>query len=152
MATENRVREKFSFLLNLRNELDFNLADEIHELKKHRQFTATIRDGIRLVVDLRRGRVDVLLELFPWVSDHFAPPSASAEFEQMMRRLIEQGSPKQPLLIADDDTPVNGLRPLIAASALGDDEIVLDIRDVQGGDSTQNFLNSVMGISGVPNG
>ena len=61
------MRLRYVFWLNL-NKLDEHaLAEKIGELKARRTFSRTIRDGIRLICDLRQGRTDVLAELFPWV-------------------------------------------------------------------------------------
>ncbi len=142
---KQRIREKFVFWLTVSKDDELLLAEQIDQLKQRRRFLPTIRDGIRLVVDLRRGRVDVLCELFPWVSEIFAPPTASAEFEQMMRRLIEQGSPQAPV----PPGPKRIEAPQFAAPAPDDDdEFDLDIRAVQGGVSGQNFVSSVMALSG----
>lgn len=62
---QKRIREKFWFWLDISRDEDFEIADTISELKRERTFTQTIRDGIRLVVSLRAGRIDVLEELFP---------------------------------------------------------------------------------------
>ena len=62
-----RFRLGFKFWLNLENPQENELADEIENLKQKRTFARTIREGIRLICDLRRGRTEVLEELFPWV-------------------------------------------------------------------------------------
>ena len=58
------------------------VAEHIQKLKSERAFTSTIRDGIRLIVDLRAGRVDVLRELFPDIvaklSGNANPPNTSS--------------------------------------------------------------------------
>lgn len=64
---DTRHRLQFQFWLNTKNKADDELALELLALKQQRRYTATIRDGIRLVMDLRRGRLGVLRELFPWV-------------------------------------------------------------------------------------
>lgn len=64
---QNRYRLRFVFWLDMLRPDELKLADKIELLKNERLFAKTIRDGIRLVVDLREGRVDVLRELFPWV-------------------------------------------------------------------------------------
>ena len=59
------ARGRFLFWLNYDKDEELLVADMIDELKTRRQFTKSIRDGIRLVYDLRQGKVDVLRELFP---------------------------------------------------------------------------------------
>jgi len=65
------ARFKFNFWLDCDKDNELLLADTIDDLKRQRAFTATIRDGIRLICDLRRGSLDVLFELFPWVRAEF---------------------------------------------------------------------------------
>jgi Txe/YoeB family toxin of Txe-Axe toxin-antitoxin module len=69
---DSRMRRKFEFWLNVLNDDHFELAQKMDSLKNQRRFARTIRDGVRLVVDLRAGRIDVLLQLFPWVKDAIA--------------------------------------------------------------------------------
>lgn len=69
MPKDDRARAQFRFWLNIMKDPEFELAQEIVLMKKRKKFTATIKDGLRLILDLRAGRLDVLLELFPWVKD-----------------------------------------------------------------------------------
>lgn len=64
-----RFRQRFNFWLDLNKADDAILAHEIEDLKKRRQFAKTIKDGIRLVIDLRRGNTDVLYDLFPLIEE-----------------------------------------------------------------------------------
>ena len=64
-ATRHRLQ--FKFWLDTTKKQDDDLALELFALKQDRQYTPTIRDGVRLILDLRRGRLTVLRELFPWV-------------------------------------------------------------------------------------
>jgi len=67
------MRKLFKFWLNDQRSEDWQLYDLIQQLKKptqgQGQFTRAVREGIRLWVDLQAGRLDVLLELFPWVKE-----------------------------------------------------------------------------------
>lgn len=65
---------------------DVELAARIAELKTQRKFVQTIRDGIRLIQDLRAGRLDVLLALFPWVTEHLQSPLYSHELATLLER------------------------------------------------------------------
>ena len=78
MSQNTSHRIGFKFWLNLRKKEDEAIADRIEILKNNRLFTQTIRDGIRIICDLRNGKLDVLFELFPWVR---------AEFMEYMRDL-----------------------------------------------------------------
>jgi hypothetical protein len=66
-----RYRLKFNFWLNINDPIEEAIADTIEALKTNRLFTKTIRDGIRLVHDLRNGSLDMLFELFPYVKSEF---------------------------------------------------------------------------------
>lgn len=70
MTTES-FRKRFTFWLDLCKDDELTLAEEIDTLKKRRQFASYIRDGLRLLIDLKTGRTEVLLELFPWIRQHF---------------------------------------------------------------------------------
>lgn len=78
MAIES-FRKRFTFWLDLYKDDELALAEEIEGLKKGRQFTKSIRDGLRLITDLQAGRTDVLLELFPWVVRHFRDETLGVE-------------------------------------------------------------------------
>ncbi|MEL6309251.1 MAG: hypothetical protein AAFQ52_14005, partial [Chloroflexota bacterium] len=78
----------FKFWLNLDNDHDEQIADTIELLKNERSFTQTIRDGIRLIWDLRQGNVAVLCELFPFVKDKLGTRTDSnikADIERLER-------------------------------------------------------------------
>lgn len=73
-----RFRLRFTFWLDMLKQGEAAIADAIDSLKDERLFSQTVRDGIRLIMSLRSGKLDVLFELFPWVR---------AEFLQYMRDL-----------------------------------------------------------------
>lgn len=64
-------RLMYKFWLDINKTDEEAIADKIETLKTKRAFSKTIRDGIRLVCDLRNGKLDVLFELFPWVRAEF---------------------------------------------------------------------------------
>ena len=65
MAESFRLR--FNFWLDVTKSHENEVAAEIEQLKADRLFTKTVRDGIRLIVSLRRRDTSVLYELFPWL-------------------------------------------------------------------------------------
>lgn len=121
-----------------------------------RIFAKTIRDGIRLVWSLRRGDLNVLFELFPWVQAEFAgragatvgqSPKLTSQLERIEQLLLEQhyqpipeeqgsikrldvGSFSPPSFEDDDDLPVLEVKKATAS----------------GGTATQNFLNSLQAL------
>lgn len=70
--TPVRPRVQFKFWMNIAKDDEFELSMEMMLLKSRRKFATTIKDGLRLMVDLRAGKIDVLLELFPFVRDAMA--------------------------------------------------------------------------------
>jgi hypothetical protein len=67
--TPERPRVQFKFWMNIAKDDEFELSMEMMLLKSRRKFATTIKDGLRLMLDLRAGKIDVLLELFPFVRD-----------------------------------------------------------------------------------
>jgi len=84
--TDKRWRGQFRFWLDAHKPGEYSLGKYINSLKDERKFASTIRDAIRLIRDLRAGRVDVLLELFPFVRDAISPPQPTAgdEFAEII--------------------------------------------------------------------
>jgi hypothetical protein len=64
-------RKRFTFWLDDTKHEQNELIEQVDQLKQTRSFASTIRDGIRLVSDLRKGSLDVLFELFPFVRAEF---------------------------------------------------------------------------------
>lgn len=102
-----RYRKFFPFQLDLNKPDEAEIANQIDELKRKRSFSRTIRDGIRLICDLRNGRVAVLQELFPWVLEQpiaepqvpYSPPPSDVFVEYLQR--IEQLFEKNKSLVID---------------------------------------------------
>lgn len=60
-----RFRLKFTFWLNVNKSDEQKLAEIIEDLKAQRGFASAIRDGLRIVWELRQGKTDTLYRLFP---------------------------------------------------------------------------------------
>src|SRR5512145_1846952 len=84
---KKRFRIRFVFWLDLEKQDENQIAEQIEVLKQERSFAKVVRDGIRLVCDLRAGRTDVLLELFPWVTERFQQPQSDTT---ELAALVEQ--------------------------------------------------------------
>lgn len=67
------ARKRFNFWLDDKNQSDWHINELITKLKKQAQFTRAIREGLRLWVDLRANRTDVLFELFPNLKPQLTP-------------------------------------------------------------------------------
>jgi hypothetical protein len=87
-----RFRVRQVFWLDMQKEDEFALAETIDKLKQQRTFVRTIRDGVRLILDLRAGRVDVLLELFPFVRTALSGSSGSGNTDEVkaLKTMLEQ--------------------------------------------------------------
>lgn len=83
-------RRSFTFSLKLDDEEQSALAEEIDNLKASRKFSPTIRDALRLILDLKAGKIDVLGELFPELMTG-APDDLLNELEEI-KKLLESPS------------------------------------------------------------
>lgn len=119
MDGDNRYRSQFKFWLDVNKPDEAALAALCEDLKRRGLYTKTIRDGIRLVDDLRNGRLNVLFTLYPWVKELFT---------------FGQGGALAPTA-----------SPMIYASP--DEEIPLAITHSSGDDATDNFLDSLDSLS-----
>lgn len=96
------ARYKIQFWLNSQKPDELTVADTVAELKLQRSFSAVVRDGIMIVNELRQGKIDLLLKLYPWVADkinELAPPpppptppiDMTPIYEEFRRFVAEQG-------------------------------------------------------------
>jgi hypothetical protein len=160
MGTKSRLR--FSFWLDITRDTEFSVAEQIQYLKHQRSFTKTVRDGIRLVCDLRAGRLNVLLELFPWVKAELLQPVPSVhdskaselqcQLERLEKLLIEQRRLPTDGHHLPRPVPTSGPRalnvPKFDLPRLEDNEDgeTLVIQRDTSTDSALNFLNSMMAL------
>jgi hypothetical protein len=158
----NMGRGRYAFWLDYNKDEQLGLAETIDELKRTRKFVSTIRDGIRLICDLRAGRLETLFELFPWIKVEFLagvqPQETAGERalrEQLARieqQLLQQGNiPIQlpaPTLKALSGGPKAMAVPTFSAPVCDDDEdfntVVLK-KDTTT-DSCLNFVTSMMNL------
>jgi hypothetical protein len=154
-AKPQRFRLRFPFWLDLNKQDEADLADKIEHLKNERSFTKTIRDGIRLICDLRAGQVDVLFELFPWVKDKLVEHTTSspttaieAQLQRLEAMLTEQGA----VAIDRPGISMGGPKPLPVAKVslpTFDDDYNQDtviIRKATNTDAATNLVNSMLGL------
>ncbi len=156
--TEKRIRKKFDFQLTISKKDEFELANLIPILRKKRLYSRTIRDGIRLICDLRDGNMDVLFELFPWVKDKLSAPSRVGETpaEKSLRLQLER---VEMLLKMQGAVPItsstDGIKsmdvPQFDAPSFDEDEdeedVVLELKPASNGKETaQNFIDSMLNL------
>ena len=153
MATA-RFRLQIKFWLDLHKTEERDLADLIAELKQARTFSRVVRDGIRLVTDLWRGNLDVLLALFPWVEEAFyqrfveQQPGLDSAIQAHLTRLEQ-------LLLEQGNNPVtvtgSGLKPSVGVAQSMHiqeemDSLLVVKKSQAGGNSAQNFLDAAFGL------
>ena len=146
---QKSFRMKFMFWLDSTKEDEDKLIEQIEKLKLDRLFSKTIRDGVRLICDLRAGQTDILLELFPWVKEsiHTTPPLTSEQ------RLQEQIARLEALLLSQGNVPIQ--IPLThkasEKSARPAEKSLVEITKAdsrsQNKNLTQNFMNSMKGLA-----
>jgi hypothetical protein len=152
----DRFRLKFMFWLDVTKEDELVLSEQIEELKQHRSYVKTIRDGIRLVCDLKQGSTQVLFELFPWLRTELvaAAPVATdtklqEEVAQLKQLILGQGYNVQSSLSANTSGPKPLNKPKLLLPLLDDDDQeTLVIRKNTSNDAGLNFLNAMTGLLG----
>ena len=154
-----RYRVMHKFWLDITKEDEDQLDEQIHWLKANRSFVKVVKDGIRLICDLRKGRVDVLFELFPWVKAEFLAGIQTQEtagekalrqqLERLEKLLIEQGNTPIPMPQLPASTGPKALDASRFDLPTFDDEDDLETILLQpdtSTDSAANFLNSVLNL------
>jgi len=151
-------RLRFTFWLDMTKPDEENIAETIDHLKAERSFVRTVRDGIRLICDLRAGRLDVLFELFPWVRAEFLEYMASLQLqpqrqdselrqrlERMERLLLEQGN--VPISsTASGPKPLAAPQPVSPETDSADDDLLVVKKAQSDGSSARNFLEAAFNL------
>ena len=139
---KDRHRIGYTFWLDLKKSPEEALSDEIELLKNKRSFAKTIRDGLRLMIDLREGRVDVLRELFPWVSAKLQSPSTPGNDDlkkqiDFLTQLILAQRPDDGMKMIEQGrgTPVRTPRPSVAPKPEYIEPVVVEV------DTSSSFLD-----------
>jgi hypothetical protein len=148
-------RKMYKFWLNLENDSEYTVAEHVEKLKADRSFTRTIRDGIRLICDLRAGRLDILFELFPWVKAELiagvqthetaGEKALKDQLKRIEQQLLQQGhTPVQLPSSTSEASPKSMRVPQFDTPNFDDDDLVLK-KDTST-DSAKNFLQSMMNL------
>ena len=156
------MRNKFTFWLDDSKQAENLLIGQVDSLKDNRLFSKTIRDGIRLIVDLRKGSLEVLFELFPFVRAEFMEyvkdtlpdnrndnSDIKREIARLESLIIQQGKSNTNIMkpLSGGLQPIGGLKPL-APPAYDEDDFQLEV--TKAGDSginaAQNFLASMQAL------
>lgn len=83
-------RLRFAFQLDDMRQDESELIDYIQELKTQRKFVTTIKQGLRLIRDLRAGRSDVLLSLFPHVVENLRGQTDNTELLNLIASMMHK--------------------------------------------------------------
>lgn len=158
MARTKRYRMRYDFQLNIAKDDELAIAEQIANLKTQGLYSKTVRDGIRLVSDLREGNLGVLFELFPWVRAEFLEYVASTQpqksdtetnIQKQLARIEEllangETASSAPRIDSGVGGPKKMVVPQVAAPALDDDDtdLLVVAKAKSSGNASQNFLNS----------
>lgn len=149
------MRKRFNFWLDDNRPHDWQINELITTLKRAGQFTRAIREGLRLWVDLRANKTDVLYELFP----HMKPPAAQEgnggaggldEIKGLLEMIASQQKSGNGYLMQTAQ-PATGKPlpvPTLALPTFDEDEELptLIISKNMNTDSARNFVNSLRGV------
>lgn len=145
-----RFRRQHRFWLDTMKKADYWLDEQIDILKSKRQYSRAVRDGLRLFLDLKAGRTDVLFELFPMLR---AKIEADILRELLADRAVPvavgQGpKPLGKVLPMEQPAPRPLSIPPAAPAGSGDDLPALAIKKADPADSkaSQNFLDSAFSL------
>jgi hypothetical protein len=173
--TSNRFRLRQTFWLDLNKAEEEELADQIELLKSKRTFARTVRQGIKLICELREKKVDLLLTLFPFVLEIVAKRFQKEREEldeyrlfleqeyirleqekwllQEERRLFEDERSHQETVVGKHLSRIEkllvgqGSVPLrFELPRFNDEEETVIINRDTSTDATQNFLNSLSSL------
>lgn len=169
---KSEPRQKVEFWLRKNKADEVWLVDLIGYLKGQRVFARVIRDGLRLIWDLKNKNVDVLLELFPdvanWLQVKMTPPppppdiaKLERQIAQLQQYLIEQGGNQLPQPPADYPSmkpsglqplggmkPIaGGLKPLSKPMVDDDDDVEIVVKKNTSTDAGLNFLAAMASLN-----
>lgn len=84
---DTRFRCQFRFWLDANKPDQVKLGEALADLKRQRRYLPTLRNAIRLFLDLRAGRTDVLFELFPWIVERLKPATPAPDSGELKREI-----------------------------------------------------------------
>lgn len=148
------ARYRISIWLDADKDDELLLMEAIDHLKEQRKFSRFVRDGLRLMLDLEGGNLDVLFELYPHLkaiirtdgdgSDGSNLESIREQLARLEQVALQQQAPEGYLMAArrgpkalnvpDFDIPED------------DDDLVLSVKKDTSTDAGKNFLDSMFGL------
>src|SRR5574341_348657 len=144
------------FWLDIIKDEESKLACYITELKAARSFASPIRDALRLIYDLRQGKLDVLLLLFPWVynalreqikSELAEEYQSSCMDPEIIIEEISQRLEKRMMLLGS--SPQQSFKSLPEPPTMPDDTQLIEVKKAES-NASLNLMNSFRKVQGLP--
>lgn len=131
-----KFRKQIVFWLDLANDIEYEIAEYIADLKRGRAFSAAVRDGLRLIATLRRGETHILEALFPQVVRALVDSHHAEELERLRAELHNLRS----------GVGVTGIAESIPLRTMPDKPELpaLDIPAEESGNASENLLDSFL--------
>ncbi len=141
------TKQTLRFDLFHTNPVEAKLITEIKTLKKMKQWTQYVRDGLRLIIDLHAGNTIVLYEMFPHLQT--PPPPSSQHILDEMARMLEQLADEITLPSTQQIKTIQVEKFTEPVFDKEDDDMILSvIVDAGAGKrASQNFLKSMMALN-----
>lgn len=122
------TRKQITFLLDLAVSRDYETLEIIQAMKDKRTFRSSVITGLKIVWELRQGRVDTLLHEFPsvieWLQIKVTPPDDGGlrdEIRELRRMMLEQGGqtiqPQTLIMKSAAEAPKAEVKATVAVSA-----------------------------------
>lgn len=134
-----RLRESFSFWLEIENPEHFELAKAINQLKRLRQFAPTIRNALMLYLDLQAGKTDELRRQFPFATKP-APSPLDEHFARLEQKILA-------LPLAGAAPRTSSRLPLLLNEPPLEDEPTIQLERISSGKEGWNALISIAALN-----
>ena len=157
---ENKsYRVQHRFWLDIAKDDEYMLAERLAEKKAERQYTATLRNALRLYFSLAEGDTSILDDLFPFARNDNKTGSGSGgngaskaditRLEQMLASLTANDMLMRPTQSASFGT---GPKPMsvpqfdLPRFDDDDDDFALELQPIKDTGAAQNFINSMIAL------
>lgn len=157
--SQESYRIQHKFWLDIAKEEEYLLAEKLAKRKTKREYTATLRNALRLYFSLQTGATHILDEMFPFVqqqykSDHTSTNTISdgvskSDFERLEHLLASLTMSETRLqsmhATASESGPKSMTVPQFELPRFDedDDDFTLELQPVKDTNATQNFINAM---------
>lgn len=112
-------QDQYKFSLSVRDKHSKSVKRIVEHMRQRGILSQAVRDGLRLINDLRLGKTKVLLELFPDIVDKLCPPSDPKEDINELKRMIQQLQQQQAKVVyVPSDGNISEDAPLVGQGLL----------------------------------